>query len=388
MIFGTMPLLAALLAVTTSYSTEVTEYARRHCIFSIAGTVQRKEPWMRSPAQIVKTLETAAPKTIVIHFHGGLVDTETGLLDAQQLGTGLYKDVAYPIHFIWESGAAYATAPPPADWKDWGSRIFKSSPAVGEKEGPYPVPIVGGDSVALRPLMMPMRSGWRQIKRYAELTCDPRIRDAAVPTFLDSFLPYWQKHPETRVVLVSHSAGSFLVGHMLELMAARYPKFQGPKFDLVFVAPACTYEFIGLRSYLFGKYVNGFKMYGLSDDVERKDLMSQYLNIRGVNRYFPGSILYLVSNHLEERHDTMVLGMQRFQLLAQRKLIDRDLTAREQDLYTKVDRLFKLDKNATWGPSPDCDCVKHTDFFYEARTRTSLRRFLQTAVAGNPTQPR
>lgn len=377
-----MPLVAALFAA--SLPLQVTDYARQHCIFSIAGTVQRKESWMRSPAQVVKSLEIARPKTVVLHFHGGLVDSETGMIDAEQLGTGLYKDAAYPVHFIWESGAAYATAPPPADWKSWGPRIFKSSPALGDKEGPFPVPIFGGNNVGLKPLILPMRSGWRQIKRYAELTCDPRIRDAAIPTFLDSFLPYLQKNPDTRVVLVGHSAGSFLIGHMFELLAARYPRFQNRKFDLVLVAPACTYEFVSLRSYVFGKYVNSFRLYGLSDETERKDLMSQYLNVRGVNRLFPGSVLYLVSNHLEERHDTMVLGMHRFPLLAQRKVIDRDLTARELDIYAKVNKLLKLDQNSVWGPSPDCDCVKHTDFFYDPKTKASLRRFLTSAGVTMP----
>lgn len=331
---------------------------------------------MRSPAQVVKTLAGARPKTVVIHFHGGLVDTESGLTEAAEIGEKVYEGVGYPIHFLWESGAAYAAAPPQPDWSGWGATIFKASPAQGASEGPFPVPIAGGDPGRLKPLLLPIRSGWRQIKRYAELTCDPRIRDAAVPKFLDEFLPYWAQNPDTKVVLVGHSAGVLLIGHMLELIQARYPRFGNRKFDLVLAAPACTYEFIGQRSYLFTRYIDQVKIFGLGDGVERRDLLSDYISLSGVDRFFKGSILYLISNHLEERHDTMILGLERFHLLGEGKVTDRRLTAREADLYSKVKRVLKFDESLVWSPSSESGVSKHTGFFGDARTRQSLRSFL------------
>jgi hypothetical protein len=372
-----MPLAAAALFFAGITSAEV-DYARLHCIFSVAGTVQKTEPWMRTPAQIVKNIEVAEPKTVVIHFHGGLVDAQTGMDDAYEVGQQIYKGTAYPVHFVWESGAAYATAPPAVQWGDWGPRIFKSSPGLGSDEGPFPVPLPeNGDTVGLRPFLLPMRSGWRQIKRYAELTCDPRVKDAAVPKFLDSFLPYWDRHPSTRVVLVSHSAGALLVGHMLELLAARQVKLGDRKFELIMAAPGCTYEFVALRSYLFNRYIGHVRMFGLSDPIERADLVSKYIPIRGVDRFFHGSILYLVSNHLEERHDTMVLGMQRFPLLAERRLIDRDLTAREQEIYAKVQKALHLNENTYWSDCGACGSHRHIDFFYDPKTILTMRGLLE-----------
>lgn len=369
-----MPIVAALLPFAAASG--LTDYARNHCIFSISGTVQRTESWMRSPSQIVKSIEAARPKTVVLHFHGGLVDTEMGLIEAASLGSNVYRDAAYPIHFIWESGAAYAAAPPKADWSGWGPRIFKSSPGHGADEGPFPVPLAGGDSGRLKPLMLPVRSGWRQIKRYAELTCDPRIREAAVPKFLDSFIPYWQKHPDTKVVIVTHSAGAFLAGHMLELIQARYPRFGSHKFDLVMVAPACTYEFIGQRSYLFTRYIDRIRLFGLAEETEKRDLVSGYLSLRGVDRFFPGSIMYLISNHMEERHDTMLLGMERFKLLGSGRATDRKLTSREASLFSKVDRILKLETNSFWSPSPQTGATRHTGFFDDPRTIASIRSIL------------
>jgi len=369
-------MLAAVTILPTVLQAGLTDYARDHCIFSLSGTVQRKEPWMRSPEQIVKSIAEAKPKTIVLHFHGGLVDSESGLLDAHKMGRGVYKDVSYPVHFIWESGPAYAAAPAKADWSGWGPRIFKSSPALGVSEGEFAVPIVGGDPGRLKTLMLPIRSGWRQIKRFAELTCDPRIRDAAVPKFLDALLPYWEKNPSTRVVLVGHSAGAFLIGHMLELIQARYPKFGKRTFDLALVAPACTYEFVSLRSYQFTRYIKDIRVFGLSDPVERRDLISDYISLKGVDRFFPSSILYLISNHLEERNDTMILGLERFRLLGEGVIKDRMLTSREADLYAKVKRVLRLDTSLTWSPSADSGATRHTKFFEDARTISSLREFL------------
>lgn len=368
-----MPLAALL---TVALQTSVTDYARDHCIFSVSGTVRRTETWMRSPGQIVKSLEAAKPKTVVIHFHGGLVDSETGMIEAASLGGGVYKDAAYPVHFIWESGGAYAAAPPKADWSGWGARIFKSSPALGANEGPFPVPILNGDSGRLKTLLLPIRSGWRQIKRFAELTCDPRIRDAAVPKFLDEFIPYWQKNPSTKVVLVGHSAGANVIGHMLELIQARYPRFGDHKFDLILAAPACTYEFVAMRSYLYTRYIGGIKVFGLSDITERRDLISEYITLRGVNRFFKSSILYLISNHLEERHDTMLLGMERFHQLGEGSIRDRLLTPREADLYAKVKRVLRLDKTATWSPGEESTAVQHTGFFTDSKTQATIRRLL------------
>jgi len=49
--------------------------------------------------------DAVAKKRIVIYFHGGLVSESSGLTTAKRLGTLLEGADAYPIFFVWRSGA-------------------------------------------------------------------------------------------------------------------------------------------------------------------------------------------------------------------------------------------------------------------------------------------
>jgi hypothetical protein len=105
-----------------------------------------------------------------------------------------------------------------------------------------------------------------------------------------------------RVVLVGHSTGAVYICHLLKHTSSLPP---GVKFDLVMLAPACTFDLFAETIAEFDDRIANVRMFGMSDAVECADQV--------VPRVFPRSLLYLVSGVLEENErDRPLLGMQRY----------------------------------------------------------------------------
>ena len=108
---------------------------------------------------------------------------------------------------------------------------------------------------------------------------------------------------DRRITLVGHSTGAIYIGHLLE--AADDVLDPDLKFDVVFLAPAATFSFIGERLDLFQRRVRDIRMFGLSDELE-----SGYWEIPVL---YNRSLLYLVSGLLEpDEVDMPIIGMQRY----------------------------------------------------------------------------
>ncbi len=54
--------------------------------------------------QIMAAFRASGDKTLVVHFHGGLVDRAAGQKAADELFALSYSESAFPVFFIWESG--------------------------------------------------------------------------------------------------------------------------------------------------------------------------------------------------------------------------------------------------------------------------------------------
>jgi hypothetical protein len=105
------------------------------------------------------------------------------------------------------------------------------------------------------------------------------------------------------VTLVGHSTGAIYIGRFLEAADRVLP--EDCKFDVVFLAAACSFPFLHERLDLFRRRVANIRSFGLSDEAERA-----YWEFPPVMK---GSLLYFVSGVLEEDEPDMPLvGMQRY----------------------------------------------------------------------------
>jgi hypothetical protein len=84
-----------------------TTYQPDNCLFLINGLIDSQESIKQIRKKYAET-EASNKKTMVIHFHGGLVEKTAALKAAEFLTSRCYGDVAFPVFFIWESGIIHS----------------------------------------------------------------------------------------------------------------------------------------------------------------------------------------------------------------------------------------------------------------------------------------
>lgn len=105
-----------------------------------------------------------------------------------------------------------------------------------------------------------------------------------------------------RVTLIGHSTGAIYICHFLDAAKEFFPD---KKFEVVFLAPACTCELFAKTIAEHQDRIHSFRMFAMSDEVERKDNMVRFV--------YPRSLLYFVSGLLEPSEvDKPLVGMQRY----------------------------------------------------------------------------
>jgi hypothetical protein len=105
-----------------------------------------------------------------------------------------------------------------------------------------------------------------------------------------------------RILLVGHSTGAVYICNLLRHSDVLPPDVQ---FDLVLLAPACTFELFAQTVEQFGDRIANVRLFGMADKTECADQV--------VPRVYPRSLLYLVSGILEgDERDRPLLGMQRY----------------------------------------------------------------------------
>jgi hypothetical protein len=119
--------------------------------------------------------------------------------------------------------------------------------------------------------------------------------------FIGELQKWWK--PGRRVVLVGHSTGAIYIGHLLAHVQ-EFGLSADLKFDVVFLAPACTFDFMAEHLPAFQSRAANFRMFAMTDQNERG-----YWEIPVLYR---GSLLYFVSGLCENDVDKPILGMQRY----------------------------------------------------------------------------
>lgn len=157
---------------------------------------------------------------------------------------------------------------------------------------------------------------WNQMKKDTADAFAPAITPGREPggTKFLSRLGSWLQAgaPKPRITLIGHSTGAVYICHFLEAADEYLPI--DVRFDIVFLAPAVDFQLFRSAMEKYHHRVNNFRMFGMTDLLERKDSMTQdFLGEKIARVVYPHSLLYFVSGLLEGREaDTPILGMQRF----------------------------------------------------------------------------
>ena len=142
---------------------------------------------------------------------------------------------------------------------------------------------------------------WGQMKKDTKDAFGNDATQYGGTAFLEHLKTWWK--PGRRVTLVGHSAGAVFIGHLLDAADDVLP--EACTFDVVLLAPACTFAFVAERLPRLLRRVRARRLFALSDAIERG-----YFEIPVL---YQGSLLYLISGLLESPDiDVPLVGMQRY----------------------------------------------------------------------------
>jgi len=144
--------------------------------------------------------------------------------------------------------------------------------------------------------------GWKLMKGNGADAFHQDANKFGGSAFLKALKTYWDSGNRPRVVLVGHSAGTIFICHFLQAASDIVPPEL--KFDVVFLAPACTFDLFSNTLEKAGDRINDIRLFGMHDEKEQQDRM--------LGLAYPRSILYFVSGVLEDEKDKPLVGMHRY----------------------------------------------------------------------------
>jgi len=158
-----------------------------------------------------------------------------------------------------------------------------------------------------------------------------------------------------RILLVGHSTGAVYICNWLRAADEMLPP--GLKFEVVFLAPACTVQLFARTLEAHRGRIAKFRMFAMKDELETKDPM-----LSGMQLLYPRSLLYFISGVLEEKSDLPVAGMQRF--FSGAKPFD---PAKYPEIGRALQFLDATPDSRVWStqsgmPGRNSDSAKHVDF--------------------------
>ena len=248
----------------------------------------------------VQELVAAAPqaakaKHLVIYAHGGLNSEEASIQRIATMAPYFDANGIYPVFLTWKTGPTESLADiledelakiprPEGGISDVLDRVQEVATEVLDRT----------IEVLAEPVAKPI---WSQMKQNAVAASDA---GRGCTLIADALAALKQAMPEVKLHFVGHSAGSIILGQLLDLLPAR--KLQIDTCTLY--APACTVDFANQhyiaavdRAVVAKKNLH---IHLLADARELDDTVGPYKK----------SLLYLVSRALESCHKMPILGMQ------------------------------------------------------------------------------
>lgn len=227
-------------------------------------------------------------KRLVIYAHGGLNSEEGAIQRARAMGRFFEGNGCYPLFLVWKTGLLECIG-------DIIQDAFRKQPSTSAGLGEWitdRTDLLVEKSIG-RPLARPV---WSEMKENAELAFNTTRGGDLLITALQKLVATWGNDLE--IHLVGHSAGSIILGHMLDSVVKRGLSANIASIQLW--APACTVQFANQHYAPHDDLMKKLYVQVLSDRNERDD------NVVSIYRK---SLLYLVSNALETDLRTPILGM-------------------------------------------------------------------------------
>ncbi|HEX7114088.1 MAG TPA: C1 family peptidase [Steroidobacter sp.] len=232
---------------------------------------------------------------VVIYAHGGLNSEDASIQRIRTLAPYFKANGAYPIFVTWRTGPVETLGSiledelkkiprPEGDFGDIFERVKETAAEVLDRT----------IEVLARPVAKPI---WSQMKQNAAAAAEA---SRASCVLADALAALKARVPKLEIHLVGHSAGSILLGHLLDLLPSRNLSVASCHL----YAPACTVRFA------VDHYVPAIEndvlprkrlhIHVLSDENEICDTVGPYRK----------SLLYLVSRALEHCHKMPILGLE------------------------------------------------------------------------------
>jgi hypothetical protein len=227
-------------------------------------------------------------KRLVIYAHGGLNSEDDAIKRARAMGRFFISNGCYPLFLVWKTGLLESIG-------DILTEAFRKQPSTAAGFGEWitdRTDLLIEKSIG-RPMAKPI---WSEMKENAELAFNTTRGGDLLITALQKLVATWGDQLE--IHLVGHSAGSIILGHMLDSVVKR--GVSEPITSIQLMAPACTVQFANQHYAPHAELMKKLYLQVLSERNERDD------NVVAIYRK---SLLYLVSNALETDLRTPILGM-------------------------------------------------------------------------------
>ena len=235
------------------------------------------------------------PVDIAIYAHGGLTSEDTAGETAAKWIPALYEHKIFPIFLMWETDL----------WSTLKGRLEDVLEGQPRPTGGFFDRVMDWWNERLEKLLAkPGTAIWSEMKQNADAISNTAESGGMKLYKACQQSPYFADLTKVRLHLVGHSAGAILHSHVVDRLGGRGWNFESVNF----MAPAVRIDLFKktvVPAITSGK-VKRFNQFHLSDDMEQKDPTCK--PILGYSR----SLLYLVSQSLEQGQKTPILGMEKY----------------------------------------------------------------------------
>ncbi len=251
---------------------------------------QRPLDWFRA--------RDIAPR-IMLYAHGGLNDEADSLKRIRCMAPYFEANGVYPLFFTWKTGVLESLL---GIVEDSARRFFPWSAGIDDFIEAAKQRGAGaldrGLEVACENLGV--KALWSQMKQNAGEAGNKSNGDRGGWLTLMALAELKNTVPELEIHLVGHSAGSILLGHLLD----HFPGLGLKAASCSLYAPACTLDFAN------GHYIKAVTKGALPMESFHLHLLSEALELDDTVGPYQKSLLYLISRALEPWHKTPILGME------------------------------------------------------------------------------
>jgi hypothetical protein len=237
-------------------------------------------------------------KHVAVFAHGGLNSEEVALGRAMRMGPWFIANGIYPIFVVWRTSLAESLGQIGQDMIEplMRERSQLRSKGLGDVFDNAMSKLQDKFDRAFEAAAEKVvgKAVWTQMKQNASAAA---LKGGGTRQLVDKLRELIAGNGGTSLHLIGHSAGSILLGHMLDAMSGLVPK------SVNLYAPACTMSF---ANRYFGKAIasgavpaKSFFVHNLSEENEQGDTVALYGK----------SLLYLVSRAFEDPRSMPLLGL-------------------------------------------------------------------------------